>query len=79
MFNKILMTVEDKEKLFQTELIKSGVPHADAVKVARILACGQWEDELSCEDQQLVERACQRWLNYRRILREITSSLQVEV
>lgn len=56
------MSVEEKEKLFHTELVKYGVEYKTAGKVARILASGKPDELLTQQERRLVKDACQKWL-----------------
>ncbi len=58
--------MQEKERLFQTELVKACVPHHQATKVARIIASEQPDEHLAEEDIQLVKQACRQWLEQRQ-------------
>lgn len=60
------MSVQDKEQLFQFELVKACVPYEQAVKVAHILASELDDEQLADEDVQLVKRVCLQWLEQRK-------------
>lgn len=60
------MSIQDKEQLFQAELIKVYVPRDQAVKVAHILASEINDEQLAAEDIQLVKRVCLQWLEQRK-------------
>lgn len=48
------------------ELVKAGVLHDQALKVAQILASKVPSDQLTLEENQLVGQACRQWLEYRK-------------
>lgn len=66
MNRRLPMSDQEKERLFQSELIKACVPRDQAVKVAQILASEQEDEQLTAEDLQLVKQACLRWLEQRK-------------
>lgn len=42
--------MQEKERLFQTELVKACVPQNQAAKAARIIAAAQPDEQLAEED-----------------------------
>lgn len=66
------MSASEKERIFQTELIKSGVPRLHAVRAAKILASHEYHNKLSDEDRQIVDASCQRWFKYRQLMNRIS-------
>jgi hypothetical protein len=66
MNRRVSMSVQDKEQLFQSELVKACVPYDQAVKVAHILASELDDEQLAAEDIQLVKRVCLQWLEQRK-------------
>lgn len=58
--------MQEKERLFQTELVKACVPYHQAEKVAYIIASEQPNEQLAEEDIQLVKQACRQWLEQRQ-------------
>ena len=73
MQQNFLISVEEKEKIFHTELIKYGVGYEQARKAAQILACGQPDELLSEQDRQAVTQACNKWSTERKRYKRITS------
>jgi hypothetical protein len=69
------MSANEKERLFQIELIKSGVYRLDAERAAKILASGEYHNTLSEEDKQIVDAACQCWFKYRQLMNQISQIL----
>jgi hypothetical protein len=69
------MSANEKERLYQTELIKSGVRRLDAVRAAKILAADQYHNTLSEEDQQILDESCRRWFKYRQLMNQISKIL----
>lgn len=62
---RLSLSVQEKEHLFQSELIKACVPRPQAVAVARILI--QPADEpLTEAEVQLTRQVCQQWLKQRQ-------------
>lgn len=61
-----LTPVQEKEWLFQTELVKACVPHHQAVKAARIIATKQSDEQLTTEDLQMINQVCRQWLEQRK-------------
>ncbi|MEH2286044.1 hypothetical protein [Nostoc sp.] len=57
--------VEEREKIFRTQLVQCGVSSEKAVIAAKILASGQPNELLSFEEIKIVEDARQKWLLYR--------------
>ncbi|MDZ8185481.1 MAG: hypothetical protein RMX96_11575 [Nostoc sp. ChiSLP02] len=61
------LSVEEKEKIFCTELVKYGVKYKKARKAAKILASGLPDELLSAEEILIVKEACKEWsVNHRR-------------
>jgi hypothetical protein len=67
------MPVEEKERLFHTQLVKYGVEYTTAGKVARILASGKPDELLTPQERQLVKEACQKWLTQHKRKKRIKS------
>jgi hypothetical protein len=67
------MPVEEKERLFHTELVKYGVEYKIAGKVARILTSGKPDELLTQQERQLVKEACQKWLTQHKSHKRIKS------
>ena len=53
--------VEEREKIFCTELVQCGVSYKKAVTAAKILASGQPDEFLSSEERKVVKDACEKW------------------
>ncbi|KAF3890757.1 hypothetical protein DA73_0400001290 [Tolypothrix bouteillei VB521301] len=62
------MSVEEKERLFHTELVKHGVSYSHAARVAKILASETPDEVLTAEDVQLTTEACKIWLKQHKRL-----------
>ncbi|HEY9751057.1 MAG TPA: hypothetical protein V6C63_20405 [Allocoleopsis sp.] len=75
MSKKFFVSVAEKEKLFQAELVKGGVNYHQAIQVAKVLARNQSEETLTPEEAQLTEEACRVWLQHRQRLRFIEETL----
>ena len=58
MRQKLLKSVEEKEKLFHTALVKCGVKYELAAQAARILASGKPDELWTREEIQLVKEVC---------------------
>ncbi|MCC5656237.1 hypothetical protein LC608_04390 [Nostoc sp. XA010] len=69
------ISVEEKEKIFHTELVKYGVGYEQARKAAQILACSQSDKLLSQQDRQTVIQACNKWSTECKRYKRITSVL----
>lgn len=72
---KFFVSIEEKERLFQMELVKGGVDYRQAVRVAKVLARNQSEESLTPEEAQLTEEACRLWLQHRQRLSFIEKTL----
>ncbi|MFN6485132.1 MULTISPECIES: hypothetical protein [unclassified Nostoc] len=68
-----LISVEEKEKIFHTELVKYGVEYEQARKAAQILASSQPDELLSQQDRQIVTQVCNKWSAERKRYKRITS------
>ncbi|WP_335075280.1 hypothetical protein [Nostoc sp.] len=64
MSSNFFTPVEEREKIFCTELVNRGVEHQKAVIAAKILASGQSDELLSLEEKQIVKDACKQWSLY---------------
>ncbi|MBE8990366.1 hypothetical protein [Nostoc sp. LEGE 12450] len=58
---ELFVSVEEKEKIFYTELVKYGVSYEKAVIAARILASGQPDELLTDEEILIAKEACSKW------------------
>ncbi|MEH1968568.1 MAG: hypothetical protein V7K91_19075 [Nostoc sp.] len=73
-----MISIEEKEKIFHTELVKYGVEYEQARKTAQILARSQPDELLSQQDRQIVTQACKKWSierkRYKRIITSVVDS-----
>lgn len=59
--------VANKREIFAAELLKSGVESQTAMEVARIVADGLPDEQLTSKQRQIVKAACTRWFQaYKR-------------
>lgn len=70
------MPVQEKERLFHTELVKYGVEYRIASKVARILASGKPDELLTQQERQIVQEACQKWFTQHKRKKRIDSMIK---
>ncbi len=68
------ISAEEREHLFHTELVKAGVDFHQAKKVAHLLAQKR-DDQLTPEENQLVQAVCAQWLVQRKRLNFISQVL----
>lgn len=54
-------SIEEREKIFCTELVKYGVEYEEAVIAAKIIASGQEDEFLSPSEIKIVKNACKKW------------------
>lgn len=76
MHGNFFMPVEEKERLFHTELVKYGVEYRTAGKVARILASRKPDELLTQQERQQVQEACQKWLTQHKRKKRIDSLIK---
>ena len=69
------LSPDKKEQLFHAELLKSGVEHQTAMRVAKLLASACPDTELSAEEQQLMTQACRQWLDWHKQRRKVSQVL----
>lgn len=69
-------TVEEKEALYYSELFKSGVDYQKAASAAQILVSGKPDELLTVEEKQLVNDACQMWLEKHKRLTHLNQLLK---
>ncbi|KYC42484.1 hypothetical protein WA1_21215 [Scytonema hofmannii PCC 7110] len=62
MQGKFHTTVEEKEAIYYSELFKRGVEYDKAAIVAKILASGKSDKELTHGEIELVNEVCSYWL-----------------
>ncbi|GAA6614492.1 hypothetical protein [Scytonema sp. NUACC26] len=68
MHGVLFISIEEKERLFHTKLVKHGVSYSDAARVAKILASETPDEHLSADDIQLTTEACKIWLQQHKRL-----------
>ncbi|MGF1937155.1 MAG: hypothetical protein RM347_022685 [Nostoc sp. ChiQUE02] len=54
-------SIEEREKIFCTELVKYCVEYEEAVIAAKIIASGQGDEFLSASEITIVKDACKKW------------------
>ena len=75
------MSTEERKKLYHTELIKAGIDFHQAEKVARLLAENLLlaedllDEQLTPEENQLVQDVCAQWLTQRKRMNFISKTL----
>lgn len=62
------ISAEELEQLFLLELVKVGVGFSQAAKTARALAHRLPDEQLTPEENQIIEDACAQWLAQRKRL-----------
>lgn len=67
------MTIEEKETIFHTELVKYGVEYEKARKAAQILASSKPDELLAEEEIQIVKEACNEWSKQHRLYQRLKS------
>lgn len=75
MYYKRCLSVEDKEELFHTELVRHGVEYHKAAEVAKILVSGKPDELLTDTEKQLTTEVCQQWIEQRKRLALISQQL----
>ncbi|WP_445633668.1 CopG family transcriptional regulator [Nostoc sp. DSM 114161] len=76
MRSQFYISVEEKEKIFCTELIRYGVPYEKARKAAQILASGQPDELLTPEEILIVKDACKIWSKQHKRYQRLQSIMQ---
>lgn len=80
MFNalerRIAGSIDKRKEIFVIELLRSGVEPQTAMEVARIVADAILDEQLSCEQAQLVKVACAAWLKGRKRQQFVDEVLQ---
>lgn len=76
MTNSDAFSFDERKEIFITELLKSGVEPRQAIRVATILATELSDEQLTSEQIQLVESACEKWLKARKRQEFIDSVLR---
>ncbi|ACC81687.1 hypothetical protein [Nostoc punctiforme] len=67
--------IEEREKIFCTELVKYGVKYEKAVIAARILASGRADDFLSPSEIEIAKDACQKWSVQNKRLKRLKATI----
>ncbi len=75
MNSKFFISLEQKELLYYTDLIRYGVDLTIAAKVAKILAFGSSDEILNPEEKKLVTDACKLWIENRNCLKHLNPLL----
>lgn len=71
MRQRLFTSVEEKEKLYHTELVKHGVKYELAAQAAKIIVSGKPDEHLTAQELQLVEQVCREWLTRHKSLNSI--------
>lgn len=66
---------QGKEQLLHTQLVKYGIHHYKAAKVAKIIASGCPDELLTDEEIKLTQEVCQEWLRQRQRLISIEANI----
>jgi uncharacterized protein YaiI (UPF0178 family) len=69
------MSVEERGRLYQIELIKAGVDSRQAEKAAKLLAENPLDEQLTHEEHQLIQSVCNQWLAQRKRMTFISQVL----
>ncbi|HEY9624286.1 MAG TPA: hypothetical protein V6C78_28280 [Crinalium sp.] len=75
------MSTEERKRLYHTELIKAGIDFHQAEKVSKLLAENSLlaenllDEQLTPEENQLVQDVCTRWLAQRKRMNFISKTL----
>ena len=64
-------SIEEREKIFCTEMVKYGVEYEEAVIAAKIIASGQGDELLSLLEIKIVEDACKKWSEQNQRLKRL--------
>ncbi|MCC5600553.1 hypothetical protein [Nostoc favosum] len=64
-------SIEEREKIFCTELVKYGVEYEKAVIAAKIIASGQGDEHLSPSEIEIVKDACKKWSEQNQRLKRL--------
>ncbi|WP_193200507.1 hypothetical protein [Nostoc sp. MG11] len=65
------ISVQEREKIFCTELVKYGVEYEKAVIAAKIVASGQGDEHLSPSEIEIVKDACKKWSEQNQRLKRL--------
>jgi hypothetical protein len=77
MQHNFLISAEEKEKIFHTELVKYGVEYEQARKAAQILACSQADELLSQQDNKTDKQLYKHVTNGQHSLNATNASLHL--
>ncbi|MBW4563750.1 MAG: hypothetical protein KME32_21910 [Mojavia pulchra JT2-VF2] len=61
-FGSFLTSIEEKERVYHSELIRHGVNYEEAVQAAKIIASEKPNELLTPEETELVKEVCTAWL-----------------
>ncbi|MBD2677845.1 MULTISPECIES: hypothetical protein [Nostoc] len=75
MQQKFALTLEEKQKIFHTQLVKYGVEYEKARKASEILAREKPDEVLTQEEIQLTKEACNHWSAQRKRIKQLMSLL----
>ena len=78
MQQKFPLTVEEKQKLFHTQLVKFGVEYEKARKASEILALQKPDEALTQEEIQLTKEVCKKWLAQHKRFKDLMSLLETD-
>ncbi|WP_414569859.1 hypothetical protein [Nostoc sp. CCY 9925] len=71
MQQKFSLTVEEKQKIFHTQLVKFGVEYEIARKASEILAREKPDEVLTQEEIRLTKEACKHWSAQRKRIKHL--------
>ena len=69
--NNYFTSVQERENIFCTELVKYGVEYEKAVIAAKIIASGQGDEHLSPSEIKIVKDACKKWSEQNQRLKRL--------
>jgi hypothetical protein len=76
MRQRLFTSLEEKEKLFHSELVKYGVKYELAAQAAKILVSGKPDELLTQQEIQLVEQVCREWLTRHKSLSSLLRDIK---
>lgn len=82
MHHSLVMSLEEKEQLFLSELVRCGVKYDTALQVAALLAAEKSDEQLNVEELQMMQEACKLWLQQRQrhsLISQVLESIPVLV
>lgn len=71
MASNYFTSVQERENIFCTELVKYGVEYGKAVIAAKIIASGQGDEHLSPSEIEIVKDACKKWSEQNQRLKRL--------